>query len=170
MGGPPSNWWSGFAVRSLDIGDLMRKGANTLASKGLSFDDQGRVSLIRCSDGGDWAMPGGAMTTGERMAHCAETASPWRPPSSLAVQGSGRSSGWGTAASSEGLAAQPSGSSSPAVISGVSGAVSPSATTARAWRSTGRISTSFLFGLIPSLVMSRAAGRRRPSSEAIVAL
>lgn len=35
------------------------------------FDDQGRLLLIRRSDNGNWAMPGGAMDPGERMTECA---------------------------------------------------------------------------------------------------
>ena len=35
------------------------------------FDDTGRLLLIRRTDNGNWAMPGGAMDPGERMAECA---------------------------------------------------------------------------------------------------
>ncbi|GAB3698593.1 NUDIX hydrolase [Nocardiopsis oceani] len=35
------------------------------------FDGSGRLLLIRRSDNGNWAMPGGGMDPGERLAECA---------------------------------------------------------------------------------------------------
>jgi 8-oxo-dGTP pyrophosphatase MutT (NUDIX family) len=42
-----------------------------VGARGIVFDDQGRVLLIRRRDNGIWAVPAGAMELGESIADCA---------------------------------------------------------------------------------------------------